>query len=84
MFIPRYSPGGRAQSQEDENYHRLVDGTITMKEPETTRIRHRVDLPPSLALQLRQHRSDQEVNALLTGRILSEDDFVSCHSDVLT
>ena len=61
--------------------HRLDDGTIIIKEPKTPRSRRPVDLPPSLVVALRQHRTDQEVQRLMFGRSLNEDDFVFCHLD---
>jgi integrase len=61
--------------------HRLDDGTIIIKEPKTSRSRRPVDLPPSLVTLLRQHRADQEVERLLLGRTLTEDDFLFCRAD---
>jgi len=61
--------------------HRLDDGIIIIKEPKTSSSRRPVDLPPSLALLLRQHRADEEVQRLMLGRSLTEDDFVFSHVD---
>ena len=61
--------------------HRLDDGTVIIKEPKTSSSRRPVDLPPSLVPLLRQHRSDQEVERLLSGQSLNEDDFVFIRVD---
>ncbi len=61
--------------------HRLDDGSIIIKEPKTSSSRRPVDLPPSLVLLLRQHRVDQEVQQIMFGQNLDEDDFVFSHAD---
>ncbi len=61
--------------------HRLDDGTIIIKEPKTSRSRRPVDLPLSLVSLLRQHRTDQEIQRLMLGKSLTEDDFVFSHVD---
>ena len=61
--------------------HRLDDGTIIIKEPKTPRSRRPVDLPPSLAVLLRQHRASQETGRHSLGGSLTEDDFVFSHTD---
>jgi len=61
--------------------HRLDDGNIIIKEPKTSSSRRPVDLPPSLVPILRQHRSDQEVERLLLGQGLNDDDFVFSRAD---
>jgi len=61
--------------------HRLDDGSIIIKEPKTSSSRRPVDLPPSLALLLRQHKADQEVERALLGQNFNEDDFVFSHAD---
>ena len=40
-----------------------------------------MDLSPSLALALREHRSGQEVQGMLIGRKVADDDFVFTHAD---
>lgn len=64
-----------------QSLHRLDDGTIIIKEPKTASSRRPVDLPPSLAVLLRQHRANQEIERLLLGRNLTEDDFVFSHAN---
>jgi len=61
--------------------YRLDDGTTIIKEPKTPRSRRPVDLPLSLVTLLRQHRIDQEVQRLMLGKSLTEDDFVFSHVD---
>ena len=61
--------------------HRLEDGTIIIKEPKTSRSRRLVDLPPSLAKLLRQHKVEREAEHIIMGRALTEDDFVFSHMD---
>ena len=61
--------------------HRLDDGSIIIKEPKTSRSRRPVDLPPSLAILLRQHRVEREAEQIIVGKALAEDDFVFSHVD---
>ena len=61
--------------------HRLDDGNIIIKEPKTSSSRRPVDLPPSLALLLRQHMVDQEAQRVLLGSNLNDDDFIFSHAD---
>ena len=61
--------------------HRLDDGTIIIKEPKTSRSRRPVDLPPSLAVLLRQHKIEREADHIIMGKALAEDDFVYSHMD---
>jgi len=51
-------------------------GVCQFKEPKSAHSRRRLDLPPSLALFLRQHRIKREAECLLLGRPLSENDLV--------
>ena len=60
---------------------KLDDGTVIIKGPKTARSRRMVDLPPSLALSLRDHKSNQEVQMILIGRNLRTDDFIFSHED---
>ena len=60
----------------NHSLHRLDDGTIIVKEPKTPRSRRPVDLPPSLALTLRQHRIDSQAKWVLMGKTLTENDYV--------
>ena len=61
--------------------HRLDDGSIIIKEPKTSRSRRPVDLPPSLAILLRQYRVEREAEHIIMGKALAEDDFVFSHMD---
>jgi integrase len=61
--------------------HRLDDGSIIIKEPKTSRSRRPVDLPPSLAILLRQHKVEREAECIIMGKALTEDDFVFSHTD---
>ena len=61
--------------------HRLDDGSIIIKEPKTSRSRRPVDLPPSLAILLRQYRVKREAEQIIVGKALTEDDFVFSHMD---
>jgi integrase len=61
--------------------HRLDDGTIIIKEPKTSRSRRPVDLPPSLAVLLRQHKDKREAEHKAMSRPLTEDDFVFSHAN---
>jgi len=51
-------------------------GTCQYKEPKSEHSRRRLDLSPSLALFLRQYRTERQAERLLLGRPLSEDDLV--------
>jgi len=61
--------------------HRLDDGSIIIREPKTSRSRRPVDLPPSLAMLLRQYKVEREAEQVIMGRALTEDDFVYSHAD---
>jgi integrase len=61
--------------------HRLDDGSIIIKEPKTARSRRPVDLPPSLAVVLRQYKVKREAEQVIVGKALTEDDFVYSHVD---
>ena len=64
-----------------ESAHKLSSGEYVIKEPKTAHSRRTVALPPSLALLLRQHRSDQEQICSQLGRRLTDKDFVFAHLD---
>jgi len=49
-------------------------GACQFKEPKSEHSRRRLDLSPSLALFLRQYRTDRQAERLLLGKPLSEDD----------
>jgi len=51
-------------------------GVCQFKEPKSEHSRRRLDLPPSLALFLRDYRTERQAERLLLGKPLSEDDLV--------
>lgn len=61
--------------------HRLDDGKVIIKEPKTPSSRRMVDLPPSLALLLREHKKDQQLQRVVLSPSLKDEDFVFCHDD---
>ena len=61
--------------------HRLDNGTVIIKGPKTPSSRRMVDLPPSLALLLRQHREGQQLQRVIFGWNLEDDDFVCSRMD---
>ncbi len=63
-----------------QTLHRLANGYV-ISPPKTRKSRRQVDLPPSLALLLRNYRSEVEAQRLLLGKPLTDDDFVFAHPD---
>jgi len=61
-------------------HHTPKKGYI-FREPKTKRSRRLVDLSPSLAVLLREHRVNQELERTLLGRLLTPDDLVFCYPD---
>jgi integrase len=64
-----------------QTLHHVPKKGYIFKEPKTKRSRRLVDLSPSLALLLREHRANQELERRLLGRLLMPDDLVFCCSD---
>jgi len=64
-----------------ETAFKLGNGEYVIKEPKTPHSRRTVALPPSLALLLRQYRSDQEKLMFQMGSRLKDTDFVFARSD---
>ena len=64
-----------------ETAFKLSNGEYIVKEPKTSHSRRTVALPPSLALLLRQYRSDQEKLVEKMGGRLSDLDFVFARPD---
>lgn len=64
-----------------QTLHRLSGKGYIMKQPKSPRSRRSVSLSPSLALLLREHKKKQEMERLLLGKSLVEDDFVFSHPD---
>jgi integrase len=65
----------------EETGYKLGNGEYVIKEPKTPSSRRPVALPPSLALLLRRHRSDQEELLSSLGAQLSEESFVFSRPD---
>jgi len=63
-----------------QTLHRLASGYV-ISPPKTRKSRRQVDLPPSLALLLRNYRSEVETQRLLLGKPLTNKDFVFAHPD---
>jgi integrase len=62
-----------------QTLHYIPRVGYTFRDPKTKKSRRLVDLPPSLALLLREHRVKQEIDRRLLGRSLLPDDLVfSC------
>ena len=53
-----------------------LNGTYIIRQPKTAKSRRGVALPPSLALLLREYKAGREVERLLLGKRLTDDDFV--------
>ena len=70
-----------AELQVVETVYKLGDGTLVVKEPKTPHSRRRISLPPSLALLLREYRSDHQDLGRTSGTRLNGDDFVFCRAD---
>jgi len=64
-----------------QTLHHVPKKGYIFKEPKTKRSRRLVDLSPSLALLLRGHRANQELEKKLLGRMLIPDDLVFCYPD---
>jgi len=63
-----------------QTLHRLSSGYV-ISPPKTRKSRRQVELPPSLALLLRNYRSEVETQRLLLGKPLTDKDFVFAHPD---
>lgn len=61
--------------------HHLRNGEIVFRTPKTAKGRRMIALSPSTALVLRAHREKQEVDQLLLGMPLKDDDLVFSHAD---
>ena len=64
-----------------QTLHRLSNGQYVTRQPKSSKSRCQVDLPPTLALLLRQHKADQELEKILVGRPLADSDLVFSHPD---
>ena len=61
--------------------HQLQNGTIVFRTPKTAKGRRMVDLPPSAAIVLREHRQQQEAIRTLMGIRLESDDLIFSKPD---
>ncbi len=59
-------------------------GICQFKEPKSKGSRRRLDLPPSLALFLRQYKAGRETDNLFLGRVLNGDDLIFGNVDGVT
>jgi integrase len=59
-----------------QTLHHVPKKGYTFREPKTKRSRRLVDLSPSLAVLLREHQANQELQRKLLGRSLMPDDLV--------
>ncbi len=64
-----------------QSLHYVPEKGYIFRETKTKRSRRLVDLPPSLALLLREHRSNQELERKLLGRFVTPDDLVFSYPD---
>jgi len=64
-----------------QTLHHVPKKGYTLREPKTKRSRRLVDLSPSLAVLLREHRANQELERKLLGRLVMPDDLVFCYPD---
>jgi len=64
-----------------QTLHYVPKKGYTFREPKTKRSRRLVDLSPSLAILLREHRANQELERKLLGRLLMPDDLVFSYPD---
>ena len=64
-----------------QTLHHVSGKGYVFREPKTRRSRRLVDLSPSLALLLRDHWANQELERTLLGRVLVPDDLVFSNPD---
>lgn len=64
-----------------ETIHQLRNGEYVTRQPKSKRGRRRVDLSPSLALLLREHKAKQEATRCQLGLLLLPNDLVFSHPD---
>ncbi len=61
--------------------HKLSGGKYVIQPPKTRRSRRQINMPPSLALLLRDYKSEVETQRVLLGKSLNGNDFVFAHPD---
>ena len=64
-----------------QTLHRLAGGKYIMKPPKSAKSRRLVDLPPTLALLLREYKAEQQALRILLGKPLADSDLVFAHPD---
>jgi integrase len=64
-----------------QTLHKLHNGQYIVRDPKSARSRRQIDLPPSLALLLRQHKSKQQAQRILLGKPLADSDLLFSHPD---
>ena len=64
-----------------QTLHRLSNGQYVIRQPKSSHSRRQVDLPPTLALLLRQYEAEQELEKILVGKPLAGSDLVFSHPD---
>lgn len=64
-----------------QTLHHVPKKGYVFREPKTKRSRRLVDLSPSLALLLREHRANQELERKLLESSITSDDLIFCCSD---
>ena len=64
-----------------QTLHHVPEKGYVFREPKTRRSRRLVDLSPSLALLLREHRANQELERRLLGQAVRPGDLVFSHPD---
>lgn len=70
-----------AQVSVKRTLHHIRNGAIVFCAPKTAKGRRSIDLPPSAALVLRDHRQEQEMMRTLLGILLREEDLVFSQPD---
>ncbi len=60
---------------------KLAGGIVHFQEPKTPKSRRQVSLAPSVALMLREHKENQQVDSMLVGIPLTPDTLVFTHQD---
>jgi len=59
----------------------LKTGTVVIREPKTPKARRLIDMTPSLAVELREYKSQQDTIRLFLGNPLTNNDLVFAHTD---
>jgi len=70
-----------AQVSVSRALHQLQNRMLVFRTPKTVKSRRMVDLPPSAALVLREHKEHQQAIRTLMGIALQPDDLIFSHAD---